>query len=70
MLVHCRNEFFTHQTGIFLVIYYILDHEKILTLLNKITGFEHIRGSQYILDRKNDNYHLCLASNLVGFHGL
>ena len=50
--MHCHNEFLTHQTAIFLVIYCILHHEEILMLLNKITGFEHIHGAQYILDRK------------------
>jgi len=50
--VHCHNEFPMHHTAIFLVIYCILLHGNILILLNKITGFEHIHGTQYILDRK------------------
>ena len=68
--MHCHDEFVMHRTAVFLVIYCILHHGKILMLLNKITGFEHIRGAQYIIGRRTDNYHLCLASNLVGFHRL
>jgi hypothetical protein len=59
--MHRHNEFSTHQTAIFLVIYCILHPGKILILLNKTIGFEHIHGAEYILDRKNYNYHLCLV---------